>query len=41
MILAELELPKFVIPEGVRRNARTPNIDTSRAGAPDLSLIHI
>ena len=38
MILAELELPKLVIPEGVRRNARTPNIDTSRASAPDGAI---
>lgn len=38
MMLAELELPKFDIPEGVRRNARTPHIDTSRSGAPDGAI---
>lgn len=38
MLLAELELPKLAIPEGVRRNARTPLIDTSRANAPDGAI---
>lgn len=38
MILAELELPKLAIPEGVKRNARTPRIDTSRANAPEGAI---
>lgn len=38
MLLAELELPKLKIPDGVRRNARTAIIDTSRADAPDGAI---
>lgn len=38
MVLAELQLPKLKIPECVRRNARTPNIETSRTDAPDGAI---
>jgi len=38
LVLAELELPKLVIPERVRRNARQPRIELSSDGAPDGAL---
>lgn len=41
MILAELQLPQIEIPAGVRRTARRPQVELSRAGAPPEGAVWI